>query len=90
MKKAPKLRSIPSKVVESKDQHEKEELSYNPQPCIEISESVLPEIKKWNVDGKYKCVVELQMQSIGKNDYGHDKGKMCARFKVTKIGLSNE
>ncbi len=65
----------------------KEDNSYDPRPTIEISEKDLPEIKKWNVDDEYELEIKVKMIGINEKNYGPDKGKKAATFRVISIGL---
>lgn len=86
MKKAPAMKKLPSKV---KSKEIKSELNnYDPRPRITISESVLPEIKSWSLNEKYKLAIEVEMTGTRIEDWGNEKGKAIANFTVTKIGIS--
>lgn len=61
--------------------------SYDPRPSFSMSDSDLPEINSWNINGKYKIMLEVEMQGIRKEDYGTNKGKNVANFKIAKIGI---
>lgn len=87
-KKAPKLKSIPSSVKMKKEEI-KVDNSYNPQPGISFSESILPEVKSWKVGESYKLEIEVKMTGSRISDYGHDKGEVCGEFKITKIGVKD-
>lgn len=85
--KAPKLKSIPSKVVEKKSST-KENYSYNPQPSLSIDETILPEVKDWSVGKEYELIIKVKQTETRIEDYGPNKGKITARFNITKIGVT--
>lgn len=87
--KAPKLKSIPSKVVR-KDSPVKMDNSYNPQPSLRLDAKILPEIKSWKVGETYKLEIEVKMTGIQQNEYGPDKESTSADFRITKIGTDTD
>lgn len=89
MKKAPKLKTLKSEAVEPKHS-ELESRKYDPRPCISFSETELPQIKQWPLDGKYQLTVEVEMKGIREESYGPNKGKVVGEFRVTKVGVEEE
>ncbi len=53
-------------------------------PSFSLTEKELPEIKDWNVGHKYTLVVEVEMVSSSKDEYG--KSPLTSRFKIHKVG----
>lgn len=49
---------------------------------VEISEEQLPQIKDWSVGKSYRIAIEVEMTSQSKKEWGKNKGKICASFKV--------
>jgi hypothetical protein len=62
--------------------------TYDPRPSFSLSDKDLPEINSWNINNKYTIILEVEMQGIRKEDYGTNKGKNIANFKIAKIGVS--
>lgn len=88
MKKPPKMKKIPSVVKESKSKSKSiEPYSENPQPNLYLTEKVLPEIKNWEIGKEYDLMIKVKMTGIREQDYGMDKGKVTADFKITQIGV---
>lgn len=83
--KPPKLKAIPSKVERPQEKISKPDNSYNPQPSLNLNEQILPEITDWKIGKTYTLTVEVKMTGIRHSEYGHDKGKASADFKITKI-----
>ena len=50
---------------------------------MRVEESMLPGIKKMNIDEEVEFIVKGKVTSIEKNDY--DGGKMCCSLKITSI-----
>ncbi len=53
-------------------------------PSFSVTEKDLPEIKDWKVGKTYKLEIEVEVVSMGKNEYG--KSPLDARLKIHKIG----
>jgi len=53
-------------------------------PSFSVTEKDLPEIKDWKVGKSYTLQVEVEVVSMGKNEYG--KSPLDARLKIHKIG----
>lgn len=85
IKKAPKLKTLKSTATHQPMSVNKKE-TYDPRPCFSISETDLPEIKSWTIDGKYKLEIEVEMRGIREEDYGNNKGKKVAEFRISKVG----
>ena len=86
-KKAPKLKKLPESVASSP---QKMQEGYDNRPTFEISETMLPAIKSWQVGEKYMLTIEVEQKESRMKDYGGDKGKVCATFKITKIGVNEK
>ncbi len=84
IKKAPKLKAL--KATAKDMPYPEKGATYDPRPCFSISETDLPEIKSWTIDGKYNLEIEVEMRGIREADYGNDKGKKIAEFRISKIG----
>ena len=84
MKKAPKLKALKSSYKEQPVNTDHCDI----RPCIQFSEVELPEIKKWMIDGKYKLIIEVEMKGIREAEYGANRGKKVADFRVTKVGMN--
>lgn len=50
---------------------------------MRIEESMLPGIKKFNIDEEKEFVIKGKIKSIEKNDY--DGGKLCCSLNVSSI-----
>lgn len=66
-------------------------LSYNDSPVamrslptFSLDEQQLPEIKGWQVGKKYRLEIEVELVSLGKNEYA-TKEPLDASFKIKKI-----
>lgn len=70
-------------------------------PSISISDKDLPEIKDWQIGGKYKLIVEVEMTAIRKNQEmlmmetketpkETPKETINATFDVRAIGIEEE
>lgn len=57
----------------------------DPRPEFEVNVEELPDIKEWKTGEKYKIMMEVQQVSSSLGEYGDDKGKLVARFKVNGI-----
>lgn len=84
MKKAPSLRKLKESVSEPKEMRDHK---YDNRPTIRLTEDQLPEMKDWKVGQKYMIECEVEMMSMGKDQYGPNKDGMCCELKVTKIGV---
>lgn len=84
--KAPKLKTLKSSATDTFNKSGK----YDPRPTIDFSETDLPEIKNWTIDGKYKLTIEVEMRGINEREHGNDKGKKFASFRVTKVGVEEK
>lgn len=80
--KPPKLKKLPESI---KSESVKMEEGFDNRPTFEISEDMLSEVKEWKVGEKYMLMMEVEQTSARVKDYGNDKGKVCATFKITKI-----
>jgi hypothetical protein len=83
--KAPSMKKLPTTAVDPPYTSDKNR-TYDPRPTFEISEAILPEIKKWTIDGEYILNMKVEMTGINEKDYGANKGKKCATFRVVSIG----
>lgn len=54
-------------------------------PTLNVDESDLPEIKKWEVGKTYKLIVEAEQVEVRKGQPLNDDKKMRAVFKVKKV-----
>ncbi len=57
---------------------------------ISFSADELPQIKDWEVGGKYQIVIDVTQISDEINQHEPDKGKRSARFKVEKVTAYKE
>lgn len=87
--KAPAMRKLVDKATDPPYTSEKSR-TYDPRPTFEISETDLPEIKKWTIDSQYDLNLKVEMVGINEKDYGPNKGKKCATFRVVSIGTKKE
>ena len=85
--KAPSMKKLASSYTEPDYKSEKAR-THDPRPTFTISETSLPEIKSWNVDKEYDLAVRVEMIGINEKEYGSDKGKKAATFRVVSIGLN--
>lgn len=88
--KAPSMKKIPSIVKETPAEVKMDHTTYNPQPSVSIDETVLPEIKKWEIGKEYCLEIKVKMTGINQRDYGHFRGKACGEFRITQIGLDKD
>lgn len=59
-------------------------------PSLSFYEDQLPELKNMAINDKITLCVEVQLESLGKEDYGDYKGQIRATFKVNKVGVDND
>lgn len=85
-KKAPGFKTLKA-TAKSEPYNSEKSRTYDPRPVISISETDLPSILKWTMDGKYKIKLEVEMVGITEEDWEPNKGKKVARLRITKIGL---
>lgn len=85
MKKAPKMKTIPSSMKKNMDMSSEEKNTYDPRPSFSISEKVLPKINDMKVGDKCKMEMEAEMTGMQTQDWGNEKGQKTANFKITKI-----
>lgn len=93
--KVPKMTTIPSskKVVDdevTKSESGKVERTIDPRPEFSVNADEFPSIKGWAVGEKYMVIMEVEQVSSSIGEWGDDKGKHTARFKVNKIGSHDE
>ncbi len=91
--KTPAMIIIPSKkMVENtyKNEISDEKRAIDPRPSFCISEDVLPAIKDWKTKGKYKLEIEVEQVGSRVSDYGDDKGKLVADFKISGIMVEGD
>ena len=53
-------------------------------PSISLTSEDLPQIKNWQVGGKYKLQLEVEQTEMSKSEYRKDS-PFSARFKVLKV-----
>lgn len=89
----PKMHVIPEKkmikddmIMEGKSKGMRE---IDPRPQFSINAEEFPAIKEWSVGKKYKVEIEVEMVGNEIGDWGDDKGKNVARFKICGI-MSDE
>lgn len=63
------------------------EEDYDKRPSVSFTEAELPEMKNWTIKKKYMVEMEVEMTSTSVIDYGDDKGKVRAEFKINKVGV---
>lgn len=87
--KTPKFNIIPDKklvqddvVMSGKDKGKRE---VDPRPQFSINAEEFPEIKDWSTGSKYKIMIEVEQVGSEIGEWGDDKGKMTARFKINAI-----
>lgn len=85
--RAPSLKKLPESV---KSQPIQMEEGMDNRPTFEVTEDMIPQITEWKVGEKYMLMVEVEQTSVKVKEYGPDKGKVCANFKITKIGAHDE
>ncbi len=77
-----------------KPSEEKKELAYESgydnRPTISFDETQLPQINDWTIDGEYDIVVKVQMTGISKMEYGVNKGKNSASFRIIGVGVEEK
>lgn len=61
----------------------------NPLPEFSLDQTNLPAIKNWKVGEKYTLIVEVEMQSIGKDSFDKEN-ELRSRFKVLKVKEAND
>lgn len=87
--KPPKLpagfRSLRSEANVKEDKNKIQE--YDDRPSISFSETELPEIVDWKVKGKYKITILVEMNGTRIEDYGRNKDKTCASFRVDAVSV---
>lgn len=91
--KAPKMTKIPSekKIIDKdnsvmkKGKVEHMERTIDPRPSFSVNAEILPQIKDWSVGKKYKIEIEAEMVGSRIEDWGDDKGKLVASFKISGI-----
>ena len=93
--KTPKMIKISSKkVVVDNDypsvEKNKSERVIDPRPEFSVIEEVLPAIKDWSVGKKYMLEIEVEMTGSRIEDWGDDKGKLKASFKISGIKVEEE
>lgn len=84
--KAPSMKKLTERVVSPKMEDEKSR-TYDPRPVVNFSETDLPQIRKWTIDEPYTLVIKVDMTGIREEDYGANKGKKVASFKVISVGV---
>lgn len=89
----PKMHVIPDKkfikdemVMEGKNKGKRE---VDPRPQFSVNAEEFPAIKDWSVGKKYKLEIEVEMTGNEIGEWGDDKGKNVARFKICGI-MSDE
>lgn len=50
----------------------------------------LPQIKDWEVEGKYQIVLNVTQKSDEIREFGPDKGVRSARFEINKVTAYTE
>lgn len=92
--KRPPMKKIPSKKV-VKDEYPAVELKntereIDPRPEFSVNAEALPAIKDWSVGKKYMIEMEVEMIGSRIQDWGDDKGKLVASFKINGIAADND
>lgn len=62
----------------------------DPRPEFEVNVEEFPDIKNWKTGEKYTIMMEVQQVGSMIGEYGDDKGKLVARFKVNGICSHDE
>lgn len=60
------------------------EMGMRHRPTISLRQSELPEMKDWKVKGKYKLEIEVEMTSIGSDEWEKTK-PIRGSFSVTSV-----
>lgn len=60
---------------------------YDDRPRISFKETELPEVKDWKIGETYNVIVQCEMMGSSVMDYGNDKGKIRAEFKIVGLGM---
>lgn len=85
--KAPKLKKLKPEIV--KYNHCEPE-PYDDRPRISFKETEIPEVADWKIGETYTVLIKCEMQGSSIMDYGNDKGKVRAEFKIVGVGLADE
>lgn len=56
-------------------------------PSMTFTEAQLPEIKEWQVGDEYMLCIKAKMTGSRELEYGDDKGKIGADFKMVQVGV---
>lgn len=75
--------------MDEKEVKSKQDETYDARPCIDFTEKELPEIKNWEVGKKYIVELEIEQTGIRVMEYGENKGKMSASFRISKVGVED-
>lgn len=62
----------------------------DPRPQFSINAEEFPELKNWSVGKKYMMEIEAEMVGSHIGEWGDDKGKMTASFKICGIKSESE
>lgn len=91
--KAPKMTIIPEKKT-VKNEYAEEMSSkvheIDPRPMFSINETTFPAIKGWVVGQKYNLEIEVEQTASRIADYGDDKGKLVADFRISGIMVDSD
>ncbi len=89
--KVPSMNKIPSEktIKLSYDPKAKTE-KIDPRPEFRINAEEFPDIKNWSTGSKYKLMIEVEQVGSEIGEWGDDKGKMIARFKINGIASAED
>lgn len=78
--------SIPEKkVVKNDNDFNAKTREIDPRPSFTITVDELPQIKEWSVGKKYTLEIEVEMTGSRIEDWGENKDKLTASFRVSGI-----
>ena len=85
-KKAPKMNVLEKEKTTKEVKNE----TFDARPSIYFNEKELPAIKDWSVGKTYKVEIEIEQTGMRVIDYGENKGKIEATFRVSKVGVEDK
>lgn len=83
----PEKKTVPNQyAIESKEKKH----TIDPRPRFSVSEEILPAIKEWTTGKKYMMEIEVEQTGSRIEDYGDDKGKLVADFRISGIKVEDK
>lgn len=79
------MKKIPSKEIVKDEYAKNGKREIDPRPEFSVNETTMPQIKDWSVGKKYRFEIEVEMVGSRIQDWGDDKGKQTASFKINGI-----